>query len=87
MRNIAKDVDMSATPHQTTPPQTPHANDELLTLQEVADIVRVPVATLRYWRHLGSGPESFRIGRTVRYWRSNVLQWLEVQSSRSQARH
>ena len=78
---------MSATPHRTTPPQTPHANDELLTLQEVADIVRVPVATLRYWRHLGSGPESFRIGRTVRYWRSNVLQWLEVQSSRSQARH
>ena len=37
----------------------------------------MPVATLRYWRHLGSGPQSFRIGRTVRYWRSDVLQWLE----------
>ena len=37
-------------------PVTPHADDELLTIQEVADVVRVPVATLRYWRHLGSGP-------------------------------
>jgi len=31
-------------------PVTPHADDELLTMQEVADVVRVPVATLRYWR-------------------------------------
>lgn len=72
---------MTATPHGSTPPPTPHANDELLTLPEVADLVRVPVATLRYWRHLGSGPQSFRIGRTVRYWRSDVYQWLEKQSS------
>ena len=36
-------------------PVTPHADDELLTMQEVADVVRVPVATLRYWRHLGTG--------------------------------
>ena len=28
-------------------PVTPHANDELLTIQEVADVVRVPVATMR----------------------------------------
>ena len=49
-------------------PDTPHANDELLTMKEVAGVVRVPVATLRYWRHLGSGPRSFRIGRGVRYW-------------------
>ena len=72
---------MTATPHRPTTPGTPHANDELLTLPEVADLVRVPVATLRYWRHLGSGPQSFRIGRTVRYWRSDVFQWLEKQSS------
>jgi predicted DNA-binding transcriptional regulator AlpA len=75
---------MTATPHRPTPPPTPRANDELLTLPEVADLVRVPVATLRYWRHLGSGPQSFRIGRTVRYWRSDVYRWLEKQSSRPQ---
>ena len=48
---------------------TTRVDDELLTMQEVADVVRVPVATLRYWRHLGTGPRSFRIGRSVRYWR------------------
>jgi hypothetical protein len=41
--------------YRTESPDTPHAGDELLTLTEVADLVRVPVATLRYWRHLGTG--------------------------------
>jgi hypothetical protein len=51
---------------QVESPDTPHANDERLTMKEVANVVRVPVATLRYWRHLGSGPRSFRVGRSVR---------------------
>jgi DNA-binding transcriptional MerR regulator len=63
--------------------ETPHEHDELMSITEVADTIRVPVATLRYWRHLGSGPQSFRIGRSVRYWRTDVLQWLEKQSSRT----
>ena len=54
-------------------------------MQEVADVVRVPVATLRYWRHLGTGPRSFRIGRSVRYWHTEVLHWLENQSNDPQA--
>jgi excisionase family DNA binding protein len=66
-------------------PDTPHAYDELLTMKEAADVVRVPVATLRYWRHLGSGPRSFRVGRSVRYWRTEVLRWLEQQSNDPQA--
>ena len=65
---------------------TPHADDELMTLKEVAAIVRVPEATLRYWRHLGTGPHSFRIGRSVRYWRTEVLAWLEQESHDPQGR-
>jgi predicted DNA-binding transcriptional regulator AlpA len=61
-------------------PDTPHAHDELLTMPEVAALVRVPIATLRYWRHLGSGPRGFRIGRSVRYWRTEGALWLEEQS-------
>ena len=57
--------------------------DELLTITEVADIVRAPVATLRYWRHLGTGPHSFHIGRGVRYWHHDVTTWLQLQSSAS----
>jgi hypothetical protein len=55
-------------------------DDDLLTMAEVAAIVRAPVATLRYWRHLGTGPHSFKVGRGVRYWRSDVMTWLEEQS-------
>jgi len=55
-------------------------DDELLTIGEVADIVRVPIAILRYWRHLGTGPHSFRIGRGVRYWHNEVTTWLQNQS-------
>lgn len=70
---------MSTTPHSHTT-TSPHAGDELMTLKEVAALVRVPEATLRYWRHLGTGPHGFRIGRSVRYWHNEVIQWLEEQS-------
>jgi hypothetical protein len=55
-------------------------DDDLLTMAEVAVIVRAPIATLRYWRHLGTGPHSFRVGRGVRYWRTEVTAWLRQQS-------
>ena len=71
---------MSTISQPVTPPEDPHANDELITIAEVADVVRVPIATLRYWRHLGTGPRSFRIGRGVRYWHNEVTTWLQSQS-------
>ena len=58
--------------------------DEMLTLQEVCTILRVPEGTLRYWRHLGCGPKSFKVGRHVRYWRTDVVLWLTEQASRPQ---
>jgi len=71
---------MSTISQQVTPPQGPHTKDELLTIAEVADVLRVPIATLRYWRHLGTGPRSFRVGRGVRYWHNEVTSWLQSQS-------
>lgn len=47
------------------PESTTHDEPELLTIAEVADILRAPAASLRYWRHLNIGPHSFRIGRRV----------------------
>lgn len=38
-----------------------------LTTSEVADALRTPVETVRYWRHVGKGPKSFKIGRRVLY--------------------
>ena len=63
------------------------AQPDLLTITEAAELLRAPVATLRYWRHLGTGPHSFRIGRSVRYWRTDVTGWLEDQSRHPQANH
>jgi excisionase family DNA binding protein len=43
-----------------------------LTTQEVADFLRTPAETIRYWRHVGKGPTSFRIGRRVLYAREEI---------------
>jgi predicted DNA-binding transcriptional regulator AlpA len=56
----------------------------LLTLAEVAAVLRTPVATLRYWRHLGVGPDGFRLGRRVVYRRQEVDRWVaERQQAQS----
>ncbi len=52
---------------------------ELLTLAEVAAVLRTPVATLRYWRHLGVGPDGFRLGRRVVYRREDINRWVAKQ--------
>ena len=59
--------------------------DDLLTTAEVAAIIRAPASTLRYWRHLGTGPHSFRLGRRVVYRRADVAEWLHEQSEASRA--
>ena len=61
-------------------PDQPSGHEpELLTITEAADVLRAPVATLRYWRHLGTGPRSFRIGRRVLYRRDDLHAWIDVQ--------
>jgi excisionase family DNA binding protein len=56
-----------------------HSERDLLTIDEAAELLRAPVATLRYWRHLGTGPRSFRLGRRVLYRRDDVTAWVEDQ--------
>lgn len=50
--------------------------DDLLTLGEAAALMRTAEATLRYWRHCGTGPRSFKVGRRVMYRRQDVEQFL-----------
>jgi len=53
---------------------------ELLTTAEAADLLRTPVATLRYWRHVGTGPKSFTLGaRKVFYKKTDLVAWIEQQ--------
>jgi hypothetical protein len=52
---------------------------ELFTITEAAELLRAPVATLRYWRHLGTGPRSFRLGRRVLYRSDDLRSWIDAQ--------
>ncbi len=54
----------------------------MLSITEAAAFLRVPVATMRYWRYCGDGPFSFRLGRHVRYWRTELILWLADQGRR-----
>jgi hypothetical protein len=69
------------------PTNTPgNLGEEMLSLQEACAYLRIPEGTLRYWRHLGTGPRSFKLGRHVRYWRADLILWLTEQTNRSQVR-
>jgi excisionase family DNA binding protein len=66
-------------------PTTDHCETELLTITEAADLLRAPVATLRYWRHLGTGPASFRLGRRVLYRRDDLHAWIDEHHDEARA--
>ena len=40
-------------------------DDELLTLEDVAQILKTSENTVRWWRQTGTGPEFFKIGRRL----------------------
>ncbi len=63
----------------------PHA-DDLLATAEVALILRVPVAALRWWRHIRTGPDGFRLGRRVLYRRRDVTRSIQEQDAAEHAR-
>jgi len=53
---------------------------KLLTIEEVAERTRLPVATLRFYRTRGDrGPKSARIGSRVMYREADVEAWIERQ--------
>jgi hypothetical protein len=58
-------------------------NEDYVTSDEAAEIVRRPVSTLAYWRHRGEGPPYAKVGRRVRYRRLDVEAWLSEQFAKS----
>ncbi len=51
----------------------------LLRVFEVAELTGIPEATLRFWRHQGTGPGSAKLGRRVVYREEDVLAWIDEQ--------
>jgi excisionase family DNA binding protein len=58
--------------------------DQLLTVQELANYLGVPVATIYAWRYRHEGPPGFRVGRHVRFRRSDIEEWISQQRQPSQ---
>lgn len=54
--------------------------ERLMSLSDLSDMLSVPVTTLYQWRHRGEGPPGYRVGRHVRYRRSDVEAWLETRA-------
>ncbi|MFK5645102.1 helix-turn-helix transcriptional regulator [Ornithinimicrobium sp. LYQ121] len=51
----------------------------ILTLQEVSERTRVPLNTLRWMRHKGTGPPTWKLGRRVVAYEDDVEGWLDQQ--------
>lgn len=57
-------------------------SEDLLRTRDVSQLLGVPENTLRWWRYIGVGPQSFRLGpRRVVYRRSSVEDWLAEQEA------
>jgi excisionase family DNA binding protein len=52
-------------------------NSPLLSPDELAALLGVPLPTIYRWRSHRQGPVGFRIGRHVRYSLEDVHEWLE----------
>lgn len=56
-----------------------HKLEPLLSAQELADLLHLPIATIYTWRYRGKGPPGFRAGRHLRYRQSDIEQWISDQ--------
>jgi predicted DNA-binding transcriptional regulator AlpA len=70
---------MERSPVNTEAIHTGPSLTEILLMEEVSELTRIPMSTLRFYRHAGQGqgPRSFRLGGRVCYKRSDVLDWIE----------
>ncbi|GIJ25479.1 hypothetical protein Vqi01_06410 [Micromonospora qiuiae] len=59
---------------------------EYMTTEEVAELFRTSPETVRYWRHVGKGPKSFKAGgRRVLYDRAEVLAYVAECKAEAEA--
>lgn len=51
---------------------------KLMTIDEVAEMLRKSVAQLRWMRHNGTGPKSAKLGGKVMYREQDVIAWINA---------
>jgi excisionase family DNA binding protein len=60
------------------------ALDRLLTVDDLAEYLEVPVATIYAWSYRRQGPLGFRVGRHLRFRQRDVEDWIANQLRRSE---
>lgn len=63
---------------ETTTP-TASGLEPLLSIAELSEYLDVPVKTLYDWRIAGRGPRAIHVGRQLRFFVSDVHDWLTEQ--------
>jgi len=63
-------------PFDETPDLSRRHDDRLLSVEELADYLAVPVKTIYTWRHRNTGPQGFRVGKHVRFRWHDVQTWV-----------
>ena len=53
--------------------------DPLVSVDELAEYLGVPIRTIYDWRQTGHGPRGIRIGRHLKFAVSDVTAWLDTQ--------
>jgi excisionase family DNA binding protein len=61
--------------------------DPLLSIEELAEYLGVPVTTIYDWRVDGKGPCGVRVGRHVKFTVSDVLAWIDEQRESRPGQH
>ena len=56
-------------------------DNDFLDTEALAAMLHTVPGTIRYWRHAGTGPSGFKVGRRVLYRRSAVSAWLAEQET------
>jgi excisionase family DNA binding protein len=69
-----------ATIKRVGPSRATDTRQPYLTVQELAEHLQVPVATVYSWNHKGSGPKAIKVGRHLRFKWTDVEQWLSERA-------
>ncbi len=54
---------------------------EILTTEQLAEYLQVPIATVYRWTYQATGPVAIKVGRHRRYRMRDVQSWLDAQET------
>lgn len=55
------------------------SDDKIVTIKQAAEMLHISENTLRWMRHVGTGPRSFKVGRRISYLESDLTAYVAAQ--------